>query len=262
MLERIQVLGPGTILPLPGYGCSGYVLFAGAKREPILVDCGSGTLDRLAAAAIPVEAVRLVLLTHFHPDHVADLAPFLLSRWLRNLGQSHELTIVGPVGLRKYLDWLTVMAHPWIDDYRIEVVELGGELSSFRYEEGVGKVEILDVQARPTIHTESSICYRITDETGRALFYSGDTDYDETLEGIMKGAALALVECSMPEDRKLQGHLTPRLAARLAARAAVQELLLTHFYEEVLAVDILAEARAEFSGKINLARELATYYLR
>lgn len=262
MLERIQVLGPGTILPLPGYGCSGYVLFAGARREPVLMDCGSGTLDRLASAAIPVEAIRLVLITHFHPDHVADLAPLLLSRWLRNLGGSHELTIVGPVGLRDYLDWLTVMAHPWIDDYRIEIVELAGETSRFRYRKGGGSAEILEIEARPTIHTESSICYRITDESDRSLFYSGDTDYDETLEGIMKGAALALVECSMPDDKKLKGHLTPRLAGKLAALAGVQELLLTHFYKEVLAVDILAEARSEFTGKIYLARELAAYYLK
>ncbi|HUZ17291.1 MAG TPA: ribonuclease Z, partial [Spirochaetia bacterium] len=191
MIEEIQVLGAGTILPLPGYGCSGYVVRSGGR--PILMDCGSGTLDRLAAAAVPVESIDLVLITHFHPDHVADLGPIILSRWLRNLGGSHELTLVGPVGLSAYLQWLTVQAHPWIDDYRLNIVELGEELPEYRWPGGEDSAGALTVRARRTVHTDSSICYRLTDDEGTVLFYSGDTDYDETLTSIMKDADLAVV---------------------------------------------------------------------
>ncbi len=275
MIRRVTVLGPGTILPLPGYGCSGYILHWTSAEEggdarstgqptttageiPILVDCGPGTLDRLYAQRILPEQIDLVLISHFHVDHVSDLGALFLARWLRNLGKEsdpHRMTIVGPPGMKAHLDKVAELNQPWISEYTFDVVELAEGV----YHPPAGPYEGLSLQSAHTGHTEESICYRLEDERGRVFFYSGDTDYNEGLIPVAKGADLAIIECSMPDDRKLPGHLTPRLSGRMANEAGVKRLVLTHFYAEVLAVDIAAEVATEFSGAVELARTFQSY---
>lgn len=274
MIGRLTVLGPGTILPLPGYGCSGYILHwvpAGENTDassaagqsavnevPILMDCGPGTLDRLYAQGTLPEQIDLVLISHFHVDHVSDLGALFLARWLRNLGKGgdpHCMTIVGPPGMKTHLEKVAELNQPWISEYTFEVVELdeGG------YEPPSVQYKGLSLHTAHTGHTEESICYRVQDERGRVLFYSGDTDYNETLIPLAREADLAVIECSMPDEKKLPGHLTPRLSGKMASRAGVKRLLLTHFYPEVLAVDIAAEVATEFSGRVELARTFQSY---
>jgi ribonuclease BN (tRNA processing enzyme) len=280
MIDRLVVLGPGTILPLPDYGCSGYLLYwkTGADspdadspvaatsgerstEHPILVDCGPGTLDRLYEYGVPVEEIDFMLISHFHIDHVSDLAAILLSRWLRNLGKPgdvHHMTIVGPKGLTDYLAKVSELNQPWISEYTFDVVEpeAGSFVAPFD-----SRYAGFSVRTAPTGHTENSICFRIVDEANRCVFYSGDTDYNEELIPLAKEADLAILECSMPDDKKLPGHLTPHLSGKLAEKAGVHRLLLTHFYEEVLMVDIVKEVNEEFRGPVELARKLHTYSL-
>ena len=265
VIRRLTVLGPGTILPLPGYGCSGYILHwtpsgetAAAEDIPILIDCGPGTLDRLYAQGLLPEEINLVLISHFHVDHVSDLGALFLARWLRNLGKSgdpHRMTIVGPPGMQAHLEKVAALNQPWISEYTFEVVELEGEV----YAPTSAGYEGLSLQTARTRHTEESICYRVQDERGRVFFYSGDTDYNEDLIPLARKADLAIFECSMPDDKKLPGHLTPRLSGRMANQAGVKTLLLTHFYEQVLAVDIEGEVATEFGGSVELARAFQSY---
>lgn len=276
MIDRLTVLGPGTILPLPDYGCSGYLLYwksqaGGGGRgpaiprggrtpeRPILIDCGPGTLDRLCEHDTSAEEIDLILLSHFHVDHVSDLAAVLLARWVRNLRKgevNHRVTVVGPLGLSDHIAALEKLNQPWMSEYRFDLVELttgGYSASAGSFYDG------LEVHSALTGHTTNSLCFRITDEARRCFFYSGDTDYNESLVALAEEADLAVFECSMPDDRKLEGHLTPRLAGRLAQKARVGRLLLTHFYEEVLAIDIVEEVRSEYEGSVELARKLETY---
>lgn len=261
MIERLTVLGAGTILAVPGYGCSGYLLHwrgDGGESHPILIDCGSGTLDRLCEQGTSPDAVDIILVSHFHADHVSDLAPFLLSRWLHNLGndEAHHVTIVGPVGLSDHVSRVTELNLPWMAEYRFDIVELG---SGGRWRPDDARYRGLRLATTLTGHTENSICFRIGDGEGRSLFYSGDTDYNEELLPLADEADLALVECSKPDDQKLAGHLTPRLAGRLAQRAGVRRLLLTHFYREVLGVDIVGAVGEEYEGEVLLAKKLEGY---
>ena len=169
------------------------------------------------------------------------------------------MRIIGPVGLAEHVAGVSGLNQPWISDYHFDLVELASD----RYElPADSPCAGLVVQTVPTGHTENSICFRLSDETGRVLFYSGDTDYNEALIPLAEGADVAIVECSMPEEMKLPGHLTPLLAGRLAQRASVRRLVLTHFYEEVLSVDIPTRVGEEYSGTLDLGRKYASFPLR
>jgi hypothetical protein len=78
---KLTVLGGAGAWPPAGGACSGYLIEHGQYR--LLVDPGYATLPRLLGL-IDAEAVDAVLVSHGHPDHVADLNPLLRARALRD----------------------------------------------------------------------------------------------------------------------------------------------------------------------------------
>src|SRR5512147_171774 len=68
---RVVTVGTGTAAPHPHRVQSATVVEAGDVR--LLVDCGSGSIWRMAALGVAWDQLTHVALTHFHADHTADL---------------------------------------------------------------------------------------------------------------------------------------------------------------------------------------------
>src|SRR4030065_601910 len=51
----------------------------------------------------------------------------------------------------------------------------------------------------PLDHAPESVGYRIESPDGRAVVYSGDTDYCANIVELARGAGLLLLECSFPD---------------------------------------------------------------
>jgi len=99
----LQILGSGGPFG-DGRASSGYIVWVdGVSR--IMIDAGGGTFSRFHEAGATIEELQLMALSHFHPDHSAEL-PALL--WPRN----GTLRVSGPSGttgfpaLPEYLDGL------------------------------------------------------------------------------------------------------------------------------------------------------------
>jgi ribonuclease BN (tRNA processing enzyme) len=105
-------------------------------------------------------------------------------------------------------------------------------------------------------HIDGSIAYRITGAGGKAVVYSGDTDFSENLVALSKDADLLICESANPDDLKVQGHLTPSLAGEIATRSNVSKLILTHFYPECEHADIEKQCRKTYTGPLILAEDL------
>jgi ribonuclease BN (tRNA processing enzyme) len=86
--------------------------------------------------------------------------------------------------------------------------------------------------------------------------YSGDTDFCENAVILARGADLFICESALPDGMKVEGHLTPSLAGKIATEAGVKKLLLTHFYPECESVDIEAQCRKTYNGPLILASDL------
>ena len=63
----------------------------------------------------------------------------------------------------------------------------------------------------------------------------------------------------MPDDLKVDGHLTPSLAGDIATRANVKKLVLTHLYPECDTKDIEKECRRTYQGPLVLAEDLMRF---
>ena len=74
---RLTVLGGSGGYPATAGACSGYLIEHDGFR--LLVDPGYAIVPRLLEI-LPPEAIDAVLVSHGHPDHVADLNPLLRAR--------------------------------------------------------------------------------------------------------------------------------------------------------------------------------------
>jgi ribonuclease BN (tRNA processing enzyme) len=246
----VTILGSGTCIPsLKRSSCSVLCETGNAK---LLFDIGAGTIRRLLENGTRVQDITHVFLSHFHPDHCGELVAFLFALKTPELSHDdHRLTLIGGKGLKTFFQGLQNVFGRWIDlgDRRFNLLEQ--EL------QGPGTLDLQDVSVRtaPVAHNPESLAYRI-DANDRSFVYSGDTDVCKNLVTLARKADLLVCESSHPDDRKVDKHLSPSLAGKMATDACVKTLVLTHFYPECEKTDIAKECRKTYDGKLFLAEDL------
>jgi ribonuclease Z len=104
MLDVI-LAGTGGMMPLPKRFLT--TLFVELEGRAILIDCGEGTQVALKRVDCKLSRIKMLLITHFHADHISGLPGLLLS--LGNAGKTDSLIIAGPRGLRRIVESLTVI---------------------------------------------------------------------------------------------------------------------------------------------------------
>lgn len=221
---RVWVVGSGTLLPDSKRGPPAY--WVETHHSFLLLDCGAGTLRTMARLGLAWEKVSHLLLTHFHTDHVGEVAPLFFA--LRNgLHPPRDLpmTVLGPVGLYEHFEALARAHGPHLLDpgFPLEIVELSPGRG---WEAGAGD---FSVEATGTCHTSDSLGFRI-EADGATLGYTGDTGPDPNLGGFFRGCHLLVAECSHPEGREIGTHLTPPGLAALAEVASPDLLVVVHCY--------------------------------
>lgn len=105
-------------------------------------------------------------------------------------------------------------------------------------------------------HISGSVGYRIEFRDGKSIAISGDTDYCQNIIDLAFEVNLLVLECSFPDGKKVEGHLTPSLAGRIASESHCKKLLLTHLYPVCDQFDILEQFKQVYRGQIILAEDL------
>ena len=242
---HLIILGSGTAVPEPDRFPAGYLVEH--DDTSVMVDCGPGTLRRLAQAGRSPADLDAVLLTHYHTDHSAELAALLFALRSPHFAGRPPLRIFGAPGLERLVATLTT-AWPWLEPrgYDLELTEITpGHLQI-----GAFAVEAIAIR-----HTAQSLGYRLATPAG-TIALSGDADECEALVDLARGVDVFVCDAAAPDDAKMDGHLTPGLAAAYAERAGARTLVLTHFYPECHGRDVQAMAAARYHGRIVVAEDL------
>ena len=246
-MAELIVLGSGTGVPSLRRGSPGLLFIIESSR--LLIDSGAGVLRRMLEVGMTYRDIDLLLYTHIHPDHTSDLVPILFACKYADLPREKDLFCVGGPGFKRYFNKLKRTHGPWIEptSYQWTLKEISKKSFSFRD---------LKIFAKPMAHLPESVGYRIEFEEGKSMAISGDTDYCRNVVELASGVDLLVLECSFPNGKKVEGHLTPSLAGRIASESRCKKLLLIHLYPICDQYDIVNPCNEVYQGPIILGEDL------
>lgn len=228
------MLGSGTTVPDPARGPAGFLV----RRADAawLVDGGSGTLQRCAAAGVDPRALTGGVFSHHHPDHCGDLAPLLFAMRVGPPPRAVDYPIVAGVGFAAFFARLAAAYGKWIvpgsGQVRIDELTLDGP-DARTLDGGVALL------SRPADHPASAVHLRF-EADGRAVVFSGDTGPNGDLARLADRADLLVCECAAADGHPVRGHLAPSDVAAIVDQARPAEVWLTHLYPDVDPAEAIA----------------------
>ena len=237
---KLTVIGGAGAWPPAGGACSGYLVEEAGFR--LLVDPGYAILPRLLQLTT-ADAIDAVLVSHGHPDHVADLNPLLRARALRDDPAPALAAYALPGALRAVL----ALDRPGMldDALDLRVFDAGAAL----------QVGPFAIETRLLPHFMPNVGLRLM-AGGCSITYTGDAGPGDDLVELAQGSDLLLAEATyaerVPDDSA--AYLNSALeVGRQASRAAVDRLVLTHLQPGTDPVASRDAARRSFERRIDVA---------
>lgn len=285
---EIVFLGTSSMVPTKDRNPSS--VFISTEKAGILVDCGEGTQRQMKIAGIKLTKISIILLTHWHGDHVLGLPGLLQSLGASDYNQ--KLKIIGPTGTKNYFKHLEksfIYDRPV--DMEIKEFSKGKahenediKIECFPLEHGVKtlgfniikkdkrkinlkKAKKLGIPEGPLLgklQKGKSISLkakkiRPEDVTtlvkGKKVTIISDTSLCNSCINAAKDAELLISEATYASELKDKAqqykHLTSEQAAEIANKAGAKRLILTHFSGRYKDVKQLEEdAKTLFSNTV------------
>lgn len=190
------------------------------RLDDLLVDSGDGTLRDLIKLKYDFNRLKGILITHEHFDHICGL--YALLNFMRLLRRKRKLLIVVPKSIRHVHLLLKPPLMYRSLTYPVEITEVNDK---DRFRLGGVNISTFSVEHEKEF---PSLGYSIHDPEGFKVVVSGDTRPCENLEREVKGADIAVLECTLGKKRKTItiGHMTRSEAEKLGRKA--RKLILIH----------------------------------
>ena len=212
---RLTVLGGAGGFPPASGACSGYLIEHDGFR--LLVDPGYAIVPRLLGI-VAAGAIDAVLVSHGHPDHVADLNPLLRAR----LMQDEEAPRLPAYALPDALSRVLALD---------QITALKGACEVREFEAGESfPIGPFAIESRLLRHSIPNAGVRIS-ASGASISYTGDAGPTDDLVELARGTDLLLAEATYVESVPSgnEGVLNSAVAVGHQARwAGAARLMLTH----------------------------------
>ncbi|PJB23308.1 hypothetical protein CO112_01120 [Candidatus Dojkabacteria bacterium CG_4_9_14_3_um_filter_150_Dojkabacteria_WS6_41_13] len=256
---NLTILGSGTFFVGKTVTASSFLFETSTKK--ILIDCGPGTLVKLAQAGYKPEDLDYVFITHFHPDHTSDLFPLFMNYRLKDNFEPGSVTkfptFYGPEGLDKFLS-----------DY--------SHLTELHAYDGWGKIKVIDytpviqlddfaVKTYKVVHTAFSYAtkaYSLRFEVeNKVISFSGDTAACSGVENASENADVFVCDTSYPKGKVNTVHLNSAEIGEISTKSKVKKLILDHFYPQYDQDTLVSEVRENYKDEVLKAKDLDTIEL-
>ncbi|MEM1178921.1 MAG: ribonuclease Z [Acidobacteriota bacterium] len=244
MDPRIVLLGTGTCQLDERRRASSVLIELDGLR--VVYDLGRGIADRLADLGLRQDDVEHIVFSHFHPDHISDLIPYLhAAAWSRTDPRSRDLHLYGPRGLEVQMMRLLSLFGPdtlgrehWnlhLHEVRGDEIEIEGR--SF---------EFLDLPPAGN----RGLRFRAGETT---VGLTGDSNFHDSAIAFLSGVDLGIFD---------SGHLTDDDIVELASASNSPRLVCSHVYRP-LDLDALGQRarRRGFSGNLEMGSDLQVFPL-
>lgn len=277
---KIILLGTGGPRPDPDRQGSGLVLTDG--HVYLLFDAGRGVSSQLVRAGIQPQQVNPIFITHHHFDHIGNLDDVILSSW--NNGRTTPLQIIGPRGTAAIVEALLNQVYAADIHFRLteaarsesnlvdvrDLVEVSDVEPGLVYDQSGWQVFADYVEHGHGLGLSQAewpcLGYRVETSAG-IVAISGDTVPCAGLDWLAQGADV-LVQCCYLAEAEIVDHdtaLVPKYilassgqVGRIAAKAKVKKLVLTHFRQKSAALmqTIAEDVGRDFTGELFLGQDL------
>jgi ribonuclease Z len=278
---KVTLLGSGMPVPDPTRFGPATLVEAGGQR--ILIDAGRGSTMRLFQLGVPIGSIDLLLLTHFHFDHLVGIPDLWLTGWLGGKfgRRAAPMRVRGPRGTQHLMHHI---AQAFSADIAIRLAdehlpEAGSRIVADEFDADgiVHDQEGLRISCFEVDHGDlikPAFGYRI-DYDGWSAVLSGDTRSNENLIARSQDVDLLVHEVAMapPEAmtidrvrRVLAHHSSPVDAARVFTRAAPRLAVYNHIVllgsDDVPSPtidDLMRETRKYYDGPLVVGEDLMTF---
>lgn len=235
---KLTVIGCWGGYPKVNGASSGYLL----EHEGfnLLIDFGSGVLGKMQNIIQP-EQIDAVILSHYHPDHIADIGVL-----------QHARLILGFLG--KEMECLSIFGHTE-DEHEFSKLTYKNITKGVPYQpDNTLTIGPFTIQFLRTDHPVPCYAMRI-EANGKTIVYTADTAFKEELIPFCAEADLLLCECNFYGNQtgSNAGHMTSYDSATLAKKANVKNLMLTHLPHWGNLEQLKKEAAEIYHGPISLA---------
>jgi ribonuclease BN (tRNA processing enzyme) len=213
---------------------------------PVLFDCGHGVVQRLLEVGVQHNELNHIVVSHFHPDHISDLIPFLhAGAWSRHNPRTTDLHIYGPPGIRQLIDGfknifgVSALQQP---TYVVFVYEVDGERFS------IGPYDFDFISLPPAGNHGLRFVWQ-----GKRYAITGDSNFHEYEIAFLNQVDLAIIDSGHVEDDEI---------VQLAVASEAKTIVCSHLYREINApnLQVLAE-KAGYKGTILVGRDLMSFIL-
>lgn len=249
-MAKIVILGSAAAVSDAEHDYTHFLL--AGENSTILVDCGSNPLGKIRNLGIDDNAIQDIILTHFHPDHVAGVPNMLMHMWL--LGRQTPLRFYALHHCANRVEDM-MLSYAW--DTWPEFFPIAFHRVLERDCAPVLDNDDFQIIAWPTRHFVPTIGLRILNKrTGRVLAYTCDTEPLPALLELARDADLLIHESA----GKGFGHSSAEEAGMTAAQSGAKSLYLIHY--QVWNTDpepLVGEARRFYDGPIHLSRDNDIY---
>ncbi|MBS0416558.1 MAG: MBL fold metallo-hydrolase [Proteobacteria bacterium] len=278
----LQVLGSGGPELQDKRASASYLIWRNGVPR-VLVDSGGGSALRFGESGATMSDLDVILFTHLHIDHTADLTALVKSSYFEE--RKRPLPLFGPEGNEsfpsttrfvqdqfgagngayRYLSDYVTPGATGTDAYLLEAHNVAPGPHEVRKIHDAGGIRVF---ATRVVHGGvPAIAYRVELDHA-SIAFSGDTDGNNgNLEQIARNVDLFVAHNAVPEGatgvwRDL--HMPPGVIGKIAATAEVKHLVLSHRMLRTLGheTETLAAIRSSYGGAVHFADDLQCFAIR
>ncbi len=210
-----------------------------------IYDFGRGIATRTAEIGLKQDDLEHIVLSHFHPDHLSDLIPYLQAAcWSQTNPRGKDLHVYGPIGLEIHLMRFLGLFGPDTlvrrEFFRVHLHENRGD----RLTIGDHTFDFVDLPPADNRGLKLST-------GGRTYAFTGDSDFHSQEIDFLHGVDLAVVD---------SGHPTDEEVVALAVATQVPRIVCSHLYREIDEEEMNQRAiEAGYTGRLIVGQDLMTF---
>lgn len=286
MAEKIKITFLGTSASIPSANRNPSSILLQYKDENILIDCAEGTQRQLRKAKLNPCKINKILVTHWHGDHVFGMPPLFQTMVLS--GYNRQMKVFGPRHTKYFMKNFVNVFVPVFkfkaevnevsgkffetNDFYLEAESMKHGIPTNAYnfvikdkmridKRKLARAKLPVGKHLANLAKGKDIVYQgkkykaknfLYGEKGKKVSFVLDTLDNKRIVPFVKDADVLVCESSFSSENSKEAkehlHLTAEQCGRIAKKAKVGKLLLTHISQryEINLKELLKDAKRNF----------------